>query len=201
MANYDFNNINIEKVLNRIKWNKIITAVLGIIMGIMFLSNPAASTIAVCIVAGIVLVADGIVSIANYIAIGHRLGGHGLITGIALEAAGIFCMTHPELVSNMLPVIFGLYVVADGCGLITQSIECKNAKISGWGWILALAIINIILGCFVMFSGTAAFVILVSGFCLIFNGISELVTFLVFKDKIRKAKEFLSKNHETIYID
>lgn len=51
-----------NNILKRLKWDSIVTAVLGIIVGIVFIITPKTSADILCTVCGIMLIAAGIIA-------------------------------------------------------------------------------------------------------------------------------------------
>ena len=114
---------------------------------------------------------------------------------------GIFCLVYPDVIKNILPIIFGVYIVIDGSISLVDSIYCASARISGWVVLLLISIVTIALGGFVMFSTTLDTITMVAGICLIVDGVCDLVKTLVFSRKVRTAKKKFLEGYNYIDLD
>lgn len=187
-----------KKVFQKFKLETIISSILLIILGILFIVFPSDSQDALCTVGGIMLICISSVIIVASIAYGFFLGGHLLISGISFMLLGIFCLTYPEIIKDILPILFGTYIVIDGSVSLIDSIYCARAHISGWVVLLLIAIATIVLGGAVMFLTTLDTIIMVAGVCLIVDGVCDIIKTIVFSHKIREAKKKLLEGYDFI---
>lgn len=187
----------IKKFFQKIKLEVIVTAVLAIILGILFIVMPNESADTLCTVSGILLICAGVVAIVAFIAYGFVFGGYLLILGIALILSGIFCLTYPVIVTELLTIIFGIYIIVDGTTSFIDSIYCARAHIKGWIFLTLLAILSIALGTVVMF-GTFDTIMIFAGYCLIIDGICDIIEVTVFSHKIKAAKKKILEDTDII---
>ena len=187
----------IKKFFQKIKLEVIVTAVLAIILGILFIVMPNESADTLCTVSGILLICAGVVAIVAFIAYGFVFGGYLLILGIALILSGIFCLTYPVIVTELLTIIFGIYIIVDGTTSLVDSIYCARAHIKGWIFLTLLAILSIALGTVVMF-GTFDTIMIFAGYCLIIDGICDIIEVTVFSHKIKTAKKKILEDRDII---
>lgn len=187
----------IKKFFQKIKLEVIVTAVLAIVLGILFIVMPNESADTLCTVSGILLICAGVVAIVAFIAYGFVFGGYLLILGIALILSGIFCLTYPVIVTELLTIIFGIYIIVDGTTSFIDSIYCARAHIKGWIFLTLLAILSIALGTVVMF-GTFDTIMIFAGYCLIIDGICDIIEVTVFSHKIKAAKKKILEDTDII---
>lgn len=190
----------IKRQIKIAKWDKVITALLAIVVGVLFIVLPDSSSDVLCTISGIVLMTAGVVAIIAFASYGFFFGGHALISGIALLLAGLFCIVNPNVVKDLLTVIFGIFIVIDGSTSIADSIECERAHVDGWVGMLLLSIITVVLGVLVMF-GPFDTVMIFAGISLIVDGLCDIIMICVFSHKIREAKKLLHDKDDVIYID
>ena len=136
----------IKRQIKIAKWDKVITALLAIIIGVLFIVLPDSSSDVLCAISGIVLMVAGVVAIVAFASYGFFFSGHALISGIALLLAGLFCIVNPNVVKDLLTVIFGIFIVIDGSTSIADSIECARAHVEGWVGMLILSVVTVVLG-------------------------------------------------------
>ncbi len=191
----------IKKLFQKFKLETIISSILLIALGVLFMVFPSDSTDALCTVGGIILICISSVIIIASIAYGFLLGGHLLISGVSFMLLGIFCLVYPDVIKNILPIIFGVYIVIDGSISLVDSLYCASARISGWVVLLLISIVTIALGGFVMFSTTLDTITMVAGICLIVDGVCDLVKTLVFSRKVRTAKKKFLEGYNYIDLD
>ena len=187
----------IKTFFKKIKLEVIFSAILAIVLGILFIILPNESADTLCIVSGILLICAGIIAIVAFLAYGFVFGGYLLILGIALMLSGIFCLTYPEIVTGLLTIIFGIYIIVDGTTSLVDSIYCARAHIKGWFFLTLLAILSIVLGTIVMF-GTFDTIMVFAGYCLIIDGICDIIEVTVFSHKIKTAKKKILENTDII---
>lgn len=187
----------IKKFFQKIKLEVIVTAVLAIILGILFIVMPNESADTLCTVSGILLICAGVVAIVAFIAYGFVFGGYLLILGIALILSGIFCLTYPVIVTELLTIIFGIYIIVDGTTSLIDSIYCARAHIKGWIFLTLLSIVAIALGTVVMF-GTFDTIMIFAGYCLIIDGICDIIEVTLFSHKIKTAKKKILEDRDII---
>lgn len=187
----------IKKMFQKIKVDRIVSAIIAIVIGILFVALPEDSSNVLCLVCGIMLIVGGVMSIMGFIAYGFIVGGHLLILGIALLLSGVLCLVNPEVVASILTIIFGIYIIVDGATSMIDSIYCAKAHVSGWFGLLLLSLLTIVLGTIVMF-GKFDTVMIFAGCCLIIDGVSDIVSTLVFSHKVKEAKKKLLDDINTI---
>ena len=190
----------IKRQIKIAKWDKVITALLAVIIGVLFIVLPDSSSDVLCAISGIVLMVAGVVAIVAFASYGFFFSGHALISGIALLLAGLFCIVNPNVVKDLLTVIFGIFIVIDGSTSIADSIECARAHVEGWVGMLILSVVTVVLGGLVMF-GPFDTVMIFAGISLIIDGICDIIMICVFSHKVHKEKKILHDKDDVIYIN
>lgn len=190
----------VKKIFQKFKFETIVSAILAIVLGILFVAMPNSSANALCMVSGIFFIVIGLTLIMAFIMGGFFFGGHLLILGIALLICGVFTLSYPVEFKGLVKIIFGIYIIVDGTTSLVDSIYCARAKVSGWYILTLISILSIALGSVLML-GTFETIVVFMGCALIIDGICDLIEILVFSKKVREAKKRLLDSHETIYID
>ncbi len=180
----------IKKHVKWMKWDRIITAVLAIALGLLFVLLPEGSANTLCTLSGVLLVAAGVTAIAAFIAYGYFFSGYSLVAGILLILAGIFCFVSPGTVQGLLTVILGVFILLSGSASLVDAIACARAKAQGWLVMLLLSLLVIVLGAVVML-GTFDTIMIFAGCSLMVDGVCSLVLTLVFSRRIREARRQL----------
>ncbi len=193
-------NDNLKDTIVSLKRGRIITALLTVLLGVLFVVMPDASADALAAVSGILLLMAGVVSLVVFLRYGIVAGNRMLIAAIVLSLAGIFCLVHPVAVQTVLSVIFGMLIIIDGSQFLAAGIECARMKIKGWLMMLLLSLLIIVFGGIVLLGSFDAFMVFV-GIALMADGICKLIITCAFSRRINEAKKKINEMRNTIYID
>lgn len=161
-------------VLDTPWWVVLLEGIFAIIVGLLLLYSPAATTFFLIQVLGIFWLAGGIISILGaFIFSGNRLWK--LISGILSIIAGIVILMYP-LISPF--VVLALFVIFIGVwAIITGAMHLVwGFRGGGWG-IGILGVLSIILGLLLLTNALAGVLVLpwIFGFFLIIGGIGAVI--------------------------
>lgn len=184
----------IKKFFTKLKWEKLVTAIVAIVLGIVFVADPNGSGDAVCKVAGVAMIVLAAAMLIRYFT-SVQLFPENLIFSAVLLLLGIFFIAKSGVVMTVLGLFFGIFLVIDGASKIRDGIDAAKAKIQGcWIWFL-LALLTIVLGVLVMFGES---VMTLLGVSLIVDGVSDIVTTLWLSAGIRKVKKEIEKDEKDL---
>lgn len=164
-------------------WLILIEGIALIILGLLFLANPASTTVIFIQVLGIWWLVGGMFKIVS-IFIDHSAWGWKLVAGILGILAGLIILQHPLwspfVVGGTLVLLLGIQ------GVIYGTIELFMAfKGAGWGAGI-LGALSIVFGLYLLFNIRAATLVLpwVVGILAIVGGIAVIV--MAFRQKAEK---------------
>lgn len=184
----------IKKFFTKLKWEKLVTAIVAIVLGIVFVADPNGSGDAVCKVAGVAMIVLAAAMLIRYFT-SKQLFPENLIFSAVLLLLGIFFIAKSGVVMTVLGLFFGIFLVIDGASKIRDGIDAAKAKIQGcWIWFL-LALLTIVLGVLVMFGES---VMTLLGISLIVDGVSDIVTTLWLSAGVRKVKKEIEKDEKDL---
>jgi len=175
--------------LKKIKWQNYLIAAILIFVGIFFVAAPSDSLIIVCRVIGALLLVAGIVALIVYFSGGMIFGSYAFLLGITLSCIGVYFLIRPNVVSNILTIVFGIAVMIDGFIKIQDAVDCARAKVKNWWILLIVSVLTIALGVFILldpFTSQEALMIY-AGVSLIVDGVLDIVTTAAFGNKVRKT--------------
>ena len=120
----------------------------------------------------------GIVCLIQY----ARIRGTGftapfmLVGGVITAGLGLFTLAKPQVVASFLPVVFGIFIVVDGCSRIGSAIDLAKRKGEKWWMLLLFSIVSIALGALLIWHpfGAAVSVVMLCGILLIVEGALNL---------------------------
>ncbi len=159
----------------------IISAVLTIILGFLFLANPFGAGETMVIFVGAFLLVDGVMLIIQYFMNkGHETGkSASLVAGVLMVLLGIFSFMNSGMVMEYLvSLIVSIFMLMTGIMSVDYSFQMRKAGIGGWVLNLVLAIIIIIGAVFMLINPIDAIetTFLFVGMILLMDGIFEIFT-------------------------
>ena len=106
--------------------------------------------------------------------------GRSMVTmgfGVVIAAVGIVIITNPEMVSSIIPIVFGLILLIDGLSNVRQALGLRRFEVGNWAFLLVLGIVTLVLGVIILLHpyGTAELAFRVMGAALIYNAVSDLI--------------------------
>lgn len=184
----------IKKFFTKLKWEKLVTAIVAIVLGIVFVADPNGSGDAVCKVAGVAMLVLAAAMLIRYFT-SAQLFPENLIFSAVLLLLGIFFIAKSGVVMTVLGLFFGIFLVIDGASKIRDGIDAAKAKMQGWWIWFILALLTIVLGVLVMFGES---VMTLLGVSLIVDGVSDIVTTLWLSAGVRRVKKEIEKDEKDL---
>jgi len=177
-------------------WLVLIAGILAIILGFTALFSPVDSFGTLSTIGVIVLIASGVVKAINVIKNRNEIPAWGwnLIAALLYVLLGILILSLPFGKDLLLAFMAGFAVTFEGINQIFNAFALKQVEGSGWGWVLALGIITIILGISLISSPifSMAFVVYFFAFGFIFVGI-DLIAASIALSKMKAAVDMGTK--------
>lgn len=184
----------IKKFFTKLKWEKLVTAIVAIVLGIIFVADPNGSGDAVCKVAGVAMIVLAAAMLIRYFT-SAQLFPENLIFSAVLLLLGIFFIAKSGVVMTVLGLFFGIFLVIDGASKVRDGIDAAKAKMQGWWIWFILALLTIVLGVLVMFGES---VMTLLGVSLIVDGVSDIVTTLWLSAGVRRVKKEIEKDEKDL---
>ena len=165
-------------MLRYVKNGMLVLSIAFIALGLLLLIMPETSLLWLCYAFGAVVLITGIVCLVQY----ARLRGSGfaapffLVAGVITAALGLFTLAQPQVVASFLPVVFGLFILIDGCSRIGTAVELARRQADRWWLVLLFSVLSIALGILLLVNpfGTAVSVVMLCGVLLIIEGAVNL---------------------------
>ena len=167
----------------------IVIAVVFCALGIFLMDVPEKAVKIICVLAGILFIADGIIKIIGYfsrdfycLAFQFDLG-----FGILMIAVGILILVRREAILRLIFVIFGLVILTDALLRIQMSVEAKKFGLKLWWAVLLIAVTTGIFGMLLLVdpAGGAKLTVIFTGVAFLLEGILKLCV-VVYTVKIRE---------------
>ena len=166
------------KMIRAAKIGYIILSAIFCGLGILLMADPRMSVALIGDIVGIVLVAFGIIKLVGYFSKDlYRLAFQfDLAFGILLIAMGLVLLIKPESAMNILCIILGIEIIADGLFKVQTSLDARRFGLNTWWLILSLAIIAGAIGAVLIFypSESVRALTWVLGLSLLVEGVLNL---------------------------
>lgn len=171
-------------------WVSLVIGILSFGLGIIFIVKPidALITLSIFFVAG--FLAAGLCEIIFALTNKDSLNGWGwtLTSGIIDTLLGILLLFIPAETPIIMIYFVGFWIMFQSIWAIGMSCDLQKMQVSGWGWLLALAILGIIFSFIFIMSPVFAsgFIVAMAAVAFIMYGIFRV--YLSFKFKSLKDK-------------
>lgn len=174
--------------LKGFKFQSVLTAILFVLMGAVLAVNPVGTTRTICFTIGYIIIAISIVYIIGYFIsdFKNNLQKNKLVIGIILLIIGLFFILGYRIIMSIIPTVLGVMIFLSGLTKLQTAFNARKINNEGTGWIMGIAVLNIVLGLFVVLNpfGTGKFLLRIIGICLVFSGITDLMNLLYINRKL-----------------
>ena len=139
---------SIKNLLRSVKTRLVITALVVIAIGVLFVLKPGTSGTWICYIVGAALCVSGVVRFITYFLGDFRksFGSFDLVWGAALLLCGVYILVRPSLLYGLLTTAFAIFLVVDGVLKLQYAIDLYRMKAKGWWFVLAVALVMGVLG-------------------------------------------------------
>lgn len=162
---------------NKRDWGLIVTGVLLIVLGAVFMFAPVGTLVTITVIAGAFFLVGGIFAIINYIRFrkDQHSTGWAIVYGVLDILVGLMFLIHPLAMAAVIPWVIGIFVLVFAIYEIIAAFRVKKAGASFWGWVLFSGILSALLGILFFVYPTTfvyyiAFFLLVRGLTMIMYG-------------------------------
>jgi uncharacterized membrane protein HdeD (DUF308 family) len=187
------------ETFRRLRHHMLSAAVLFLLLGIALLGWPGVFLRFACNIIGALLIAFGVITLLGE----FRMPDWSILSlgfAILIAAVGIVVISNPQMISSIIPVVFGLFLIADGIVNLRHALGLRRYQTGNWVIMLLLGILTVALGALILLHpyGTAELAFRIIGAALIYNALSDL--FILFQVN-RAAKNTNSQKEKRRAID
>ncbi|MDO5549164.1 MAG: DUF308 domain-containing protein [Eubacteriales bacterium] len=163
------------ETFRRLRRHMISAIILFFLLGIALVGWPGLFLQFACYIIGAVLIAFGVITLLGE----FRMPDKSVLTlgfGVIVAAVGIVVITNPQMVSSIIPVVFGMILFLDGISNVYHALGLRRIEAGRWGVMLVLGIVTVALGALILLHpyGTAEMAFRVIGAALVYNALSDL---------------------------
>ena len=170
-----------------------LTALVFILLGVLFIIFPETSRKIICYIFGGFLCLVGIFRIIEYFKTPISLHQYslGLVMGIIAIGFGIFVIARPDVIQKVLPTILGLSVLLDSLIKLQYAVDMIRIHDKSWRYSLIMSLITAVFGTLLLINPFRTMDTLLQflGISMIVNGITDTVALIVLFSRIKKSKK------------
>ena len=185
----------VDQISGNIKkaaWSAIIESFALMILGILFVIWPDTMIKILAYLVGAFFIIKGGYQVASYyIEKGQNdFLNNGLLSGIVAILIGVAALIIGEDIAHVFRVIIGIIIIYESLVRINTASKLSSVGESSWRYILALALVMLVLGIFITFN-TGAIVTLI-GWLMVITGIIGIVGDIVFMQRVNTVIDKLT---------
>jgi len=184
--------VDVLRSLKVARTGYIIMAVLFCALGVVLIMFPQMSMIAVCYLAGAMLIAYGIFKIIGYFSkdLYCLAFQFDFAFGLLTMVVGVIMIVRAEKIMPILVFILGIVILADSVFKIQTSLDARRFGLEAWWMILVMAVAAGVLGTLLILNpfGSAVAITIALGITLVLEGILNLCVVIYTVKIINKEK-------------
>lgn len=187
-----------KKLLKKMQESWMLSAVISIILGLIFLIIPGFITKAAGYLMGIAAILLGAGRVIRYFRqenIYPEFFRGDLLIGFLAAGIGLFIMLHVESVISIVPVLCGAVLLSNGVVGLQRTLGAYRANYSRWWLLMIFALLTLGAGILLIINPFAALKTAVSviGAALIYEGGTDIITMLMAGKQIDGWKNTVKK--------
>lgn len=172
-------------------WVPVIRGVAAILFGVLCLTQPGISLLALVTLWGAYALVDGVFAVVHAIRRGRAGGSWGwlLFEGIVSIAAGVFTFAWPAITATVLLALIAVWAIVTGIAEIVTAIRLRREIRGEWA-LVASGVLSVAFGVLMFVypgAGTLAVVWLIGAYAIVFGML--LVAFGVQLNRWRRTGE------------
>lgn len=142
-----------EKYIRKLGRNSIVMSIILLVFGLFMFIKPISTINILMIIFGSLLVIDGLVHLVSYFSIksDYRFFSSELAQAIIYIVLGFILLCNYDKLGYLLPIILGIRIVVDSIFKLQIALNIRDVYDSHWGFLLAMSIINALLGSVILF--------------------------------------------------
>lgn len=169
----------------------IATTVFCAITGVVLIAFPEVSLKVISYVLAGILILGGVISLIKYN--GTFAVVDFLSIGVLMIILGLIILLNPNILTIIVPIIIGIWVVFNSVFKLKISFILKDCKYNNWVLALSLALLSMLCGIVLIVNpeiGAITFTTFI-GILLIVYSLSDMVDLIIFKKNVNMIAEVL----------
>lgn len=187
-------------MITRFKNTLIATSIIYFALGIFMLLFPEVVSDFICTLVALMFMFFGIAGIVMYIRSEFKTAYTStiLVISIILGALGIYIIMNPRTFISLIPLVIGIFMIADSISKLSASLDLRKTGYSRWWHIIIVSFIILSCGLLIIINpfGAVSLSIMVIGAILIVDSATNIYTIYSYS-KAFKSKNLLIGDVET----
>lgn len=177
--------------LKKSAWAAVFESIVLLTFGILLVAWPGITYYIASVVLGVILIIVGLYQIVNYFIVKGQndFFDNSLLFGVVSIIIGVAAVCFVGETFNIFRIIMGIWLIFESMVRVNTTIKLHAAGLSIWGWVLAIALIMLAAGIFVLFNTTL--VIQVVGGLMILAGVVGVIGDIVFVSQVDSVAKSL----------
>lgn len=175
----------------------ILVSAVYIVLGGVLLAWPDTSLKMICYGLGFAMIVLGITYGIIFFTKEEHSGflPMDLVIGIVCLAFGVFILLNPSFLHTVLPFAMGIILLLGAIVKIQNSVNMKRLRYEKWYLVLICAVAIIVLGIVLLCNifSEEKYMVLYIGICLIFDGLTNMVSLLCIQLRLNKLAKLQKK--------
>ena len=183
-----------KSILHQQRRSSIAAAAVAILLGAMLVWRPGWSGRFLCMMLGAAVLVTGIIYLLGWVARRRENPPMFLILpGIVLCAVGLWLLTIPASMVILVQYVVGAILIFHGIMDLQGAVALMQQRVNRWWLDLALGALTVALGALILINpfGTFTALVMLIGFALIFDGVSDLYIIWRLSRAFRQAEQEL----------
>lgn len=194
------------KFIKQVKTASLINAILLLLAGILCCFWPKEANSIIVVAVCILVILSGVINLAEFIfEIKYHIQDKGnLILAILKILLGIFLFSNKAIVSTFLGIIFGIYIIVEGCNSFEEGMRLYRFRVSGSLLCIILSAFIVTFGILLLFDpiDASSTMTLYIGISLIADSINRFITLYTIQKAGKEIKSaFYGIDKDIIDVD
>lgn len=181
-----------KKSINQTLWVSIISSIIFIVLGIMFVMHPETSLTIMAYTISILLIGNGVYQlIMGYSKVSFSLLD-GFTSGILSIILGVLILLKPLALSIIIPITIGLWFIISSSYKLRISIALRSVKESIWLLVFVMSLLMMVCGIILIFNPLSGLITITKliGILIIVYSIIDIVEAIIIKKNIDYLNDF-----------
>ncbi len=192
------------------RWMLLVSGILMVLLGIVTIFTPAGGLVSLALLISMGMVIAGVAEVVAYFGEDKAVrSGWMLALGILSALLGLWLLFSRgfAVLATIIPYVFAIWMVSSGIMRTVGAFSLKDARYPGWGWVLAMGILQVVAGFALMFTPvlTAAVTSIMITVTFISHGLGDIATFAaltkvknLFKWAVNRRRDTLDEGAEWV---
>lgn len=169
--------------MKQIRWDTLLTPLIGIVLGIYLVARPGSATTVLCSLIGWLVLVAGVAGIINAVSFQHAtmLESPLLPFSVVSAVIGLFIVTRPSILAEIVSLILCVFLLIEGASGLQRAFQRRNWGDRLWVVPLVVGLLSLLVGLWMLFAPLASTFLMmrVVGVALIVSSAVNLLASLI----------------------